>query len=216
MCSQDLHSLRSQVGLLASLSTYTTQALLTHNAVQASTAHARTLLSLARSQLRACVAGSGRSALDLVPHQQLIWILEEVLAGSSGTSRGAEGGLSWPQLTHVVLPVLLHEMWHSWHSAAWDNTAAGGLLQMQQQHGGGGAKAGGAEEWEQGPARMYQVGVCVGGGYVVWRQMRVRPGGLAEGGMAGGGHRPHEVLGGRVGATGHMRCWADGWGPQAT
>ena len=163
MCSQDLHSLRSQVGLLASLSTYTTQALLTHNAVQASTAHARTLLSLARSQLRACVAGSGRSALDLVPHQQLIWILEEVLAGSSGTSRGAEGGLSWPQLTHVVLPVLLHEMWHSWHSAAWDNTAAGGLLQMQQQHGGGGRRREGRRSGSKGLQGCTRC-VCVWGG----------------------------------------------------
>lgn len=78
------------------------------------------LAGTARAQLAGGLAASGRSPADLVPHQQLLWVLDELQHEGSHAAAGEAGrGLDLQQLRQTVLPALLHQLWHAWHAASW-------------------------------------------------------------------------------------------------
>lgn len=115
---------------------------------------AASLLHALRAHMDAGVGGGGRAPSDFAPHQQLAWVLEEMVAqtddvhnssavvqqqGKAGQSAVLQAGSKnssapmsahqWAHLHTVVLPALLHELRLPWHAALWAcaqaSTAAG-------------------------------------------------------------------------------------------
>lgn len=176
---RDLDSLRGQQALLAAASA----ALLTWtahhqahkeggDAMPAPQACLRTvdgLLAAARAHMADGLAGSGRSPADFMPHQQMIWILEELQdqlqaqIQASGRPKGSQDInpvllSQWRQLHQVVLPAVLHEMWLTWHRAAWSSTVSGCLLRGRPTEPA--ATAGARTEGDFAPAKLLQVREC--------------------------------------------------------